>query len=289
MSIISRFKDKPLLPETQYGVTVGLYPSSDASFDVELQRSVGSSASTSFSKILQLNPSEGQSALQFIDRTPNDNIYRYYRARHVKQGYPNGSYTTIAKAKPDVVLTGFRDYPQLELTGGAVGADIQLAASKSVVVGSAVAGGTKTKSLFLAPYFFVPEAPNTSKLFYSDAANPNVFPSTYGAASTQSLYGPVVLPIGATITRVASFLVRDSTNDTAKVTLTRSGTNLSTMTQAGGGSGEVLSSVMSHAVNSTNQFGYSLRVKLKRGGTTGSATLDYVKVTYTIDDYVTAI
>lgn len=42
----------------------------------------------------------GSTGVEFTDPLPTDGAYRWYRARHVQDGYSPGSYVTAIKAKP---------------------------------------------------------------------------------------------------------------------------------------------------------------------------------------------
>lgn len=87
----------------QYGNVLGVYPSSDPSFDVEIQRASGSSTGT-FAQIVRLDPVEGSVGMVYRDILPNDNTTRVYRARHVKAGYTAGSFTKCVSGKPSPMI-----------------------------------------------------------------------------------------------------------------------------------------------------------------------------------------
>lgn len=250
--------DSRELPTVRHGVTLGLYPSSDSSYDVSLERSVGSSASTGFSQIARLNPFEGQSSLLYTDMLPNDNIYRYYRARHVKPGYTNGSYTTIARAKP-VLVVASQSLPNVELSGLPLGQDIHLTTGNTVRFGFAGTTGSYLRKNYM---FGAAEFNPITSTYNSYRLNQGYLqPDTQGGtASTkiQQFRISLGLPVGAVIRGAKVRVYVTSTVGAGSVlcTLRRYSSATSTSVDIGTNgfgisSGSTLAAATWHTVSST--------------------------------------
>lgn len=270
--------------QIRHGVTLGLYPSSDSSFDIGLERAVGSSASTGFTQIARLNPSEGQLSLVYTDPLPNDNIYRYYRARHIKDGYTNGSYTTIARAKPAEVIAT-RSLPNVQLSGQPIGVNMQIAATKTVKVGSQVVPASETKTMRIHAGG---AGVNLSTILIQRFSNGIASRQT---ANTQFLQ-PVDIPIGVTITGAAARGNRPTTGRTWRVRLQKisNGTLQATLwdkTSTQTGEHTISTTTISSLVGSTQQYNFLFDMASTAGGAVDHIT-HWLQLSYTMPDYLKA-
>src|SRR6188768_735338 len=79
------------------GIMLGVSPSSDPTFDVEIARATSSGVYTT---ITRATPKGGGVPVVYTDLLPVDNFTRSYKARAVKDGWLAGDYTAVVSAKP---------------------------------------------------------------------------------------------------------------------------------------------------------------------------------------------
>ena len=91
------------------GIIVGLHPSSQPNFGVELSRAAGTSTH-SFETVRKIGPNSGEPNV-YTDLLPLSTIRYLYRARHVREGYTAGAWTRIVGATPVVVSNVNMDDP----------------------------------------------------------------------------------------------------------------------------------------------------------------------------------
>lgn len=183
MGLPTVFANAPgLFPTIPTGIVVGLIPSSDAAFSIELQRSVGSTASTNFSTLTKVDPVQSFESGQRIvtgytdGAAPDDNITRYYRARHFANGYTAGPWSRVVGAKP-APLTG------VNLNGRNVIKELVVPFSAFVKgVTSTAPGGGQIVHDFTNGYFYNSNTAGTP-------------------TDRRDAYAPIVVPKGARIDR----------------------------------------------------------------------------------------
>lgn len=79
------------------GVVLGMSPTSDPTFDLELARATSSGV---YATIARLTPKGSGIPVSYTDLLPDDNTIRLYKARAVKDGWDAGDYTSAITAKP---------------------------------------------------------------------------------------------------------------------------------------------------------------------------------------------
>lgn len=278
MSIIPRDFRFPTFSHT--GIVLAYWPSSSPGFNVEIQRTNGSSTGT-FVKLAVVDPAHNPS-MQYFDYLPVDNVTRYYRARHVREGYNNGPFTRVVNGKPGLLPLG--DMPQVPLTGAGVSPDIWLNSTSSIKVGSAGSSGAVTKKLRFPATVFQPASTST--------------PFGYGVgtlvckgnttATTYEYIAPLTMPKGVTVTKFRAAIARFSTKDSCVVQMYRITTagvasSVCTLTAVSGPSLAVYeSSALSETVSTANYF---IGRALMRDSSANNASMGWVEMEYTMSNY----
>lgn len=126
----------PIEDQVDFGIVVGVYPSSDERFNIEFQRMT---TATTWATVQTWNGGDYNAPLQFRDPLPNDNKTRSYRARHAYPGYTAGSWTATVSAKP--TLLGNSEKPQLALSARPVGVPFILSTATSLRFGRSTGAG----------------------------------------------------------------------------------------------------------------------------------------------------
>lgn len=80
---------------TRYGITLSVVPG-DLAFQTQIQRATDSGFTANVTTVTILNPGD----VEHTDILPNDNVTRWYRARHVLQGYTAGNWTAGVSGVP---------------------------------------------------------------------------------------------------------------------------------------------------------------------------------------------
>lgn len=272
--------------EKQTGIILGVHPSTERNFNIELRRSTQSStASTNWVTEL-LQPTSGF----FTHRVPLPLSTRtfYFQARHTGLGYSAGAYTPVVSAKP-VALPLAVTTP---ITRGKSGdieaplANVWLTSAKTIKVGTQATTATKDKSMIVGAYAF--HEGTTSTLF--NRLGGGLAPSTNAGATTQEFWATFIFPSGVTLTSMrVTGESRSGTSSKVEVTVykkfrgTIGNTSMFTVTvpntthllQATTG----LSSALSQTVSSTQVILARLKLKL-RGGAFGSSNARFHTLTW---------
>lgn len=191
------------------GIVVGLMPSSQTGFGVELQRTSdvggGSPASSAALSIAELDPLPHTGG-DFADFLPLDNLYRFYRARHISDGTDPGSWTAWTSAtrptslgldRPYRVSEGVARIGQFTLTGRTPGGrevptNLFVSSSGDIIVGTEATTGARPKTNFIDAAHFLPRDETYAWAFNGGSLTPN---------STGTLKGfiPIRLPNAVTV------------------------------------------------------------------------------------------
>lgn len=294
-------------PLYQSGIYVQMIPSTDPSFGMELQRSVGSTASTNFSKINEATFLDGARALSYFDELPFDGVARYYRARLTRGGWTAGNFTRIVGARPGEVVIG--PPPSRRTRGGAGGRGGTETPEDRGIIGSVPLGGNPisspvafttrgtlpiktavgaagalSKTLRIPYAEFIPSNDNNTPFTANQSyLTPRLAGSTYG------FFAPVVLPRDTTITGLRCRGLRNGSSAQLAVDLFRNDSTagfgsiasitMSTSTSYGTGSAGAFSQANSSV------YSFCLRAILKNGVTGGVGRLQWVELDYTMSDY----
>ena len=173
------------------GVMLGVSPSSDPTFDVEIARATSSGV---YATITRMTPKgEGVPAL-YTDVLPVDGFTRSYKARAVKDGWLEGDYTAVVSGKPiQLPEIGPNITP---LTGQTVGAPLFISTGAPPQYGKANNADAYTKSFTVYPFEFS----STLSAVAAVRAPNRLYPVT--ALTAFDFYAPVPLPANATVTEV---------------------------------------------------------------------------------------
>lgn len=284
MTILSAL---PYPGTVKYVVQVGLYPSSDPGFGIELQRSVGSTSN--FGQIAVISPETAAGFVRYTDVLPHTTATYYYRARHTKPGYTDGAFTGITASTVGRLMQ-FQpgNGPFIGLTGAGVGQDLFLSSGASVKVGTESAAGSIGKTIRFPATQYVAAAAGVG---YSYGLGTLVPQTTGTGFSYRASY---VMPKGITITGFRAALQRKSAGSAAVCKLYRIDTAASatlittlTSTQTAGSAVSLRnSSALSETVSTANYFIGDL--SLSSSGASNNAALLYTEFDYAMADYQNA-
>lgn len=274
----------------KYVIQVGLYPSSDPGFGIELQRSVGSTSN--FGQIALISPETGSGFVRYSDVLPHTTATYYYRARHTKPGYTDGAFTGIV-ASTVGRLAQFQpgNEPFVSLTAAGFGQDIYLTPGNTIKVGTqsistASTGAYITKEMRLNPNLFQASFTTAKVQYFQTGAGPNDH-------NALQLICPVDIPVGVTIQSVGAQFNRPSTKQLTRVRLyvNRDQASSGAVTQklwdktsTATGYHSVTSSSILRTVGSTET--YVFLVDLQSTAVTPSDTvIQWANVTYRMPSY----
>ena len=222
------FQDRLALTHPLTGITVGVYPSSDPFYDIQIYRAASTKsgagptsvpASSKFSELATLGVINGQASVTYRDSLPLSNTLWWYKARSVKTNVATPSaFTTAVYSQAGLMPTS---------TPGAIpwsGKPIQvvprLTTNATPVYGTS-SGSAYYKKLMTIPFTaFTPDTSTRKWLVGGGVTRPNYMGIT-SSVQTQFV-ADVVLPVGATITNYTAALFCKSTKGTTKAFLDRS-------------------------------------------------------------------
>lgn len=205
------------------GVILGVSPSSDPTFDVEIARATSSGV---YSTITRLTPKAGL-PVSYTDLLPVDNFTRTYKARAVKDGWLAGDYTSPVSAKP-VVLPEVA--PNITpVTGQPLGVSVFISTAAPTAYGSAASTGALAKLTNLAGTDFIGI---TNNVPYRTGLNFGSLRPTTANSSTQYVYvANAQVPLGVTVYGVSALYRRGSTNAIFAIGLDSIGTTGNSVTR----------------------------------------------------------
>lgn len=185
-----RFRMAPL----KAGVMLGVSPSSDPTFDMEIARATSSGVYTTVTRLT----GKGLGVpVVFTDILPVDNFTRSYKARAVKDGWKEGDYTSVVSAKPV-------ELPEITpnvtpLTGKGIGSPLFVSTGAPVTVGQKVATSNVRKYLTIPFTSLIKDPLSSGTLLYDMGLSAPIAreasPTTGGTRGVLS----AVLPPGVTI------------------------------------------------------------------------------------------
>lgn len=171
------------------GVMLGVSPSSDPTFDVEIARATSSGV---YETIDRLSPNTGGVYPSFTDILPGTTNTFSYKARAIKDGWNAGDYTNAVTVRPSQLPEYFP--PITPLTGKGIGAPLFVASAAPPTVGRANSVQYVRKYLTLSFTEIQPDhTTSTERLFY-DAVPPLAYAEN--APNTASGWMSAALPPG---------------------------------------------------------------------------------------------
>jgi hypothetical protein len=275
----------PFAPQ-DYGIKLGVFPSSDARFGVQVDISTNSSTGP-WRPLKGLTPAGGQWNV-VTDYLPNDGQRRYYRARHTAQGY-DPSTNIVVSALPARILPGQRvEVPAF--TGIGVPVDIYLSSANAVRVGSAGNSGAILKPLAISGMTFHNEHSTRNR----DVSN-GFYLQLASSDSTEEDYrtGFILAP-GVNIRKFGFRAWRTTTDAQIRLQLLRTttlgaaiglGTLLSHTSTITTAPVYVESSQFAHTVSTNFSYGFELRM----GGGGGFQRFIDAVVFYEMSEYRQAV
>ncbi len=215
---------KPQFMRTQYvrsahGIVLAVYPSTDTTLDIELQRMTTSSTWAQLATWgvngLRLN--------RYEDLLPLSTLTYSYRARHLRSGVKESAWSNTVAATPTALTgPGPPDVPHL-------------------VAGRDSSAGGLTKTIKIPAAELVPRR-GSSYDWYFAGAWAALSSQTGDAPSTRSMVAPLILPPGVTVTKFQARLYAQTTSDHSQASFFRVSdestfTNLTTLTAASSDAG----------------------------------------------------
>lgn len=309
-----------IIPSTDYaapsrplyaGLLIGLAPSTQSGFGIELQRTsesgAGGAASTAATSIAELDP-VALAGVPYFDDQPADGQKRFYRARHIADGYTEGAWTAWTTghlpaqfSEKDVrnataQVTGYPSHRSISMTdeyyaasaanplGSEFSTSMYLPSTYTINVGTTGTPQTITKTIRVPHAEFMPMTTATDFVYSQEYLRPN---STSG---TMDYVATILVPPGVTLTEFASQLFRTSSSGaaTASVALYRvdapsaGAATLALLTHSGS-SWQTGTAAISQLVTSTQA--YVATVSLRTSTSIVDARLADVTLTYTMPSY----
>lgn len=176
------------------GVMLGVSPSSDPNFDVELARATSSGSYQTIARLTQKG--EGVPSL-YTDVLPVDGFSRSYKARAVRDGWTAGDYTAAVASKP-VYLPEIMPFIT-PLTGKGIGSPLFVSTGAPITVGQKVATANVRKYLTIPFTSLIKDPLSSGTLLYDMGLSAPIAressPTTGGTRGVLS----AALPPGVTI------------------------------------------------------------------------------------------
>lgn len=255
------------------GILLGVSPSSDPTFDVEVARATSSGV---YATVATLTPKGGGIPVTFEDILPMDNFARSYKARAVKDGWNPGSYTGVVTAKP-VMLPEF--LPNITpMTGQQIGVPMFLSTGAPPKFGKAALTQTYDKFFDLYPFGFF----STANAVAYNANSQYLWPATTAA---RAFYQRLVLPANSTIGTIEVLYRRPSTKGSLRFRIqslapSTFGATMIDYTATGAGAG-IFTKTFSSAGMGTGNVAYYARIDItSTSGSTASVMFRYADVQY---------
>ena len=175
------------------GIVLGVSPSSDPTFDVEIARATSSGV---YATIARLTPQGAGMPVTYPDILPMSTYTYSYKARAAKEGWLAGDYTAVVSARP---LPMPEILPNITpLTGKGIGAPLFVSTAAPMTVGQKVAAANVRKYLTFPFTSLFSESPGV----LTQMNPPLAYPAN-GVAGSASFSAP--LPPGVTIREATLF------------------------------------------------------------------------------------
>lgn len=179
------------------GVILGVSPSSDPTFDVEIARAT----SGVYETISRLTPKGSGIPVSYTDILPVTTGTFSYKARAVKEGYLAGDYTAVVTARP-IQLPEFP--PTITpLTGKGIGAPLFVSTGAPPTVGQKVATASVRKYLTISFTEITPDQTTSTERLFFDQTPPLAYVAN--APGTAHAFVSAPLPPGVTLRELAVY------------------------------------------------------------------------------------
>lgn len=192
------------------GVILGVSPSSDPTFDVEIARATSSGV---YATVARLTPKGGGVPVSYTDILPVNNLAQSYKARAVKDGWLEGTYTAVVTAKaialPEIA-------PNITpLTGQTIGAPLFISTGAPPKYGRTQLPSAYRKPEVVYPFEFV--VSNSANTYVASATK--VYPGAPLVATP--FYAKSNLPSGSSVAQVDWLYYRPSTKGSLRFRVQR--------------------------------------------------------------------
>ena len=184
------------------GIILGVSPSSDPTFDVEIVRATSSGVYSTVGRLTNLS---GGIQPTFEDLLPYTTQTFSYKARAVKDGWLAGDYTSVVTAKPlQLPEIGPNITP---LTGKALGANLYLSTGQSLAYGTPEVAQSYKKTVGFAANIF---RAGSTAVSYSYGIG-TLVPTTRNASTGANYKADLALPTGVTVYKAQWIYTRQTT------------------------------------------------------------------------------
>ena len=261
------------------GVMLGISPSSDPTFDVEMARATSSGVYTTLARLT--NKGEGNPSL-YTDLAPLDGQARSYKARAVKDGWTPGDYTAVVSAKP--VLLPEISPNVTPLTGKGIGSNVFLSTAQKVQFGSAANQKYYRKTLRVGAGDCMAD---TSTGLYAFNGQGELYPNSTNN-SVHTYFAPVGAPLGCIFVSMKARVYRGTTGGTVEVDFNQVNstgavvTTVVAISTAAGGY-QSLTNNIGGSLPASTAYMYNLIVKLKSNNAARTnARFSWCDITYDV-------
>lgn len=217
-------QDRLALTNPRTGITVGLYPSSDPSYDLNLWRAastqgVSQPTSSKFSDLATLGVINGGAPVPYVDQLSLSKTWWWYKVRSVRTNVATPSaFTTAVVAQAGTLPTTTPG--AIPFTGRPIQVVPRLTTNATPVYGTSSGTAFYKKTMIIPFTAFTPDTSTRKWLVGGGVTRPNYMGIT-SSLQTQFI-ADVVLPPGATITSYGAALFCKSTKGATKAFLDRS-------------------------------------------------------------------
>lgn len=264
------------------GIILGVSPSSDPTFDVEIVRATSSGVYSTVGRLTNLS---GGIQPTFEDLLPYTTQTFSYKARAVKAGWLAGDYTSVVSVKP---LPMPEILPNITpLTGKAIGATLYISTGTPAKVGSPTVTAYVTKTLRVAGSAFAPKN-NTIGYTYGDEGSLQA--SSLSGSTAYRFQTRFAVPTGATVTGARVGYTRNSTGSLFAVqvrSVSTDGTATQRWQKASTATGGAVAVLQSSTFSFSVQTDYAImEARISPAGAVGNVGLYFAELTYQVQTYV---
>ncbi len=292
-------QDRLALTHPLTGITVGVYPSSDPFYDIQIYRAASTKsgagptsvpASSKFSELATLGVINGQASVTYRDSLPLSNTLWWYKARSVKTNVATPSaFTTAVYSQVGIMPTSTPG--AIPFTGRPINAQIRLT-TQAILQLASTSGSTAgklAKNLRFPAAGFQPVS-STTKWFLG--------PGALGGYSLQASTTPAtfiqsyIMPKGVTVTSWKMSYVRFSAGagSTFKVVLHKVSSSggdviLKTFTPSTSANGTITTSTLNYTYSSNGGYLFALLTFNRAGGILKLEEVNFTELGYNMTQY----
>jgi hypothetical protein len=289
------FADRLTLTHPQTGITVGVYPSSDPKYDIQLHRAASTSAtvqpaSSKFSEIATLGVINGGARVSYVDSLPLSKTYWWYKARSVNTGYATPSaFTTGVNSLAGTLPTTAPGV--LPFSGRPIPVSIRLTTNATLQLAS-TAGSTagKLKKTLRFPAAGFQPVSSTTAWFLGAGALGGY--SLQASTTPETFMQSYIMPHGVTVTSWKMSYVRNSAaaGSTFKVVLHKVSSSggdflLKTFTPTTASPGTITTSTISYTYSSNGGYLFAVLTFNRAGGFLKFEEVNYTELGYSMSQY----